>query len=125
MQGEIIILKRDQQLELELKHKSQWIRDILSKIGLPVEDWSETLSMNDIRHIRAELKSLEIDIIDDTDNGIEIYYQNNLIAKWLRPRYVLRENPHERNPKDRYYLEMHINCHDVFSQNQDAQTKEE
>ena len=116
MQEAIITLKREQQVELELKYKSQWIRDILAKIGLPVEEWSEMLSMDDIRHIRSELKNLDIDIIDDSDSGIEIYYQSNLIAKWLRPRYVLRENPSERNPKNRYYLEMHINCNDVFSQ---------
>lgn len=116
----IIMIKRDEQVDRELKEKSKWVREILGKIGLPVEEWSEELSMDDIRRIRTELKNLDLDILDDCDNGLEIYYQGNLIAEWRRPRYVLIENPRERDPRHRYSLQMHINSRSVF----DEQSKE-
>lgn len=109
---------RSEQAERELKEKSKWVRAILEKIGLSTSDWPEFLPMEDIRRIRSELKELSIDIIDDSDNGIEIYFEEQLIAEWRRPRYVLRENPRERDPKYRYYLEMHLNCRDVYSENE-------
>lgn len=115
----VMTLQRDQQAEKELQEKSKWVRGILKNIGLNTDTWPENLSMNDIRKLRADLKALDIDIIDDTDNGIEIYYQGEMIAEWRRPFYVLREKPGEKNPKYRYYLEMHINCRSVFEQQEE------
>ena len=108
-------------MDRELQEKSKWVRDILSKIGLPVEEWSETLSMDDIRRIRAELKQLDLDIIDDSNAGLEIYFQGDLIASWLKPTYVLVQNPRERDPKNRYNLQMHINCKSVFDEEAEKQ----
>lgn len=101
-------------MDREIQEKSKWVREILSKIGLPVEEWSENLSMDDLRKIRAELKQLDLDIIDDSDSGIEIYFQGDLIGEWRRPRYILVQNPRERDPRNRYNLQMHINCRSVF-----------
>ena len=117
----VITIKRTEQMDRELQEKSKWVRDILSKIGLPVEEWSETLSMDDIRRIRAELKQLDLDIIDDSNAGLEIYFQGDLIASWLKPTYVLVQNPRERDPKNRYNLQMHINCKSVFDEEAEKQ----
>ena len=114
----IVITTQSQQREAEMQQKAKWVRNILGHIGLPVEEWAENLSMQDLRRLRVELKSLDIDIIDDTDNGLEIYYQGNIIAEWRRPLYVLKEDRNQRNPKDRYYLEMHLRCRDAFSENE-------
>ncbi|MFZ4795983.1 MAG: hypothetical protein ACOYMA_00720 [Bacteroidia bacterium] len=119
----VLNIKREEQTEKELSEKSRWVRNILSSIGLSTDNWAENLTMNDIRKIKSELKSLNIDIIDDTDNGLEIYYDNNLIAEWRRPRYVLRENRLERDPQSRYYLEMHINSRSVFDENEKNSSK--
>jgi len=116
--GIIITLKRDEQMDMESKEKSKWVREVLGKIGLPVESWAENLSMDDLRKLRVELKTLEIEILDDSNSGIKIYYREDLIAEWFKPNYVLRESPRKigRDPKDRYYLEMHLNCRDVFNE---------
>ncbi len=113
---DIITIKRQDQVEEEIKAKSSWVRSVLSSIGLPTDDWADPLSMDDLRRIRTELKSLDIDILDDTDGGIEIYYQGDLIAEFRRPQYILRENPRERDPRNRYYLEMHLKCRSVFDE---------
>lgn len=110
-----IILRRDQQVEIELQEKSKWVRLILGKLGLPVDQWKETLSMDDLRKIRMELKALGIDIIDDSDNGIEIYVKDELIAEWRRPHYILKLNPKERDSRYKYYLEMHLRSKSVYT----------
>ncbi len=112
----IVITTQSQQREVEMQEKAKWVRNILGHMGMPVEEWTENLSMQDLRRLRVELKSLDIDIIDDTDNGLEIYYQGNLIAEWRRPFYVLKEDRNQLNPKDRYYLEMHLRCNDAFDE---------
>ena len=108
-------------MDTEAREKANWVKSILTSIGLPTDDWSEQLSMDDLRRIRQELKSLDIDILDDTNFGIEIYYQGEPIAEWRRPSFVLRENPRERDPKERYYLEMHLNCRSVFDEQEKSQ----
>jgi len=117
----VLIIKRQDQVDTEAREKANWVKSILTSIGLPTDDWSEQLSMDDLRRIRQELKSLDIDILDNCDNGIEIYYQGEPIAEWKRPSFVLRENPRERDPKERYYLEMHLNCRSVFDEQEKSQ----
>lgn len=111
-----IKLRRDQQVEIELQEKTKWVRLILGKLGLPVEKWKENLTMDDLRKIRLELKSLEIDIIDDSNNGIEIYIKNDLIAEWRKPHYILKKNPEERDSRYKYYLEMYPQTKSVFQE---------
>lgn len=114
-ENKVLIVKRNEEKQVELREKSQWIRDILIKMGIPgVEEWAEDLTMDDLRRIRGELKELDVDILDDTNNGIDIYWNNNLIAEWKRPAYVLRSNPNELDPKYKFYLEMHLNTRDAF-----------
>ena len=121
----VITIKRSEQMDREIQEKSRWVREILSKIGLPVEEWSETLSMDDIRKIRAELKQLDLDVIDNCAGGLEIYFQGDLIGSWDRPTYVLIQNPRERDPKNRYNLQMHINCRSVFDEEANKQQEEQ
>ena len=120
MEDVIITLKRQDQMEIEIKEKSNWVRSVLSRIGLPTDKWADPLSMDDLRKLRVELKSLDIDIINNGNNEIEIYYQGDLIAEWQKPFYILRENPRERDPKNRYYLEMHLKCRSIFDEQKDV-----
>ena len=122
--SKVLIIKRQDQMEIEAKEKANWVKSILTSIGLPTDDWSENLSMDDLRRIRAELKSLDIDILDDTAGGIEIYYQGELIAEFRKPNFILKENPREKDPRNRYYLEMHLNCRSVFDEQNKSQEDE-
>jgi len=121
----VIIVKRSEEKEVEQREKSRWIRDILKKMGIPgIEDWGDNLTMNDLRRIRKELKMLSVDIIDDSDNGIDIYWNMELIAEWKRPTYILRVDPNEIDQKYKYYLEMHLNTNDAFNATQEEKNRE-
>ena len=116
----VILVNRHDAAQVEQEEKVKWALGILSFIGVPVEDWPNEPSMENLRKVRGALKKLEIDI--DSNSGLKIYHQNNLLAEWLRPTYILREDSKELDVKYRYYLEMHLNCKSVFD---DQLTKED
>jgi len=104
----VILVNQQDALEVENEEKVKWALEVLETMGLPVEEWTGEPTMDKLRKIRSTLKEKDIDVIDDTSGGLEIYYKGTLIGEWRKPRYVLREDPNEINMYYRYYLEMHI-----------------
>ena len=105
----VILVNQQDALEVENEEKINWALSLLETMGLPVNEWAIEPTMENLRKIRNVLKSKDIDVIDDTSGGLEIYFQNKLIGEWRKPRYVLREDSKEKSIHYRYYLEMHIN----------------
>ena len=104
-----ILLYRHEQHEIENSAKMEWLMTVLHRLGVPLDDWPEKPTMADLRKARVLLKKLDLDIIDDSDSGIEIYCQGELIAEWRRPFYKLVSVPKELDPKYKFYLELHPN----------------
>lgn len=111
----VILVDRHKAKDVENEEKAKWLRSILEQINVPLDNWPAIPSMDNLRKMRVLLKSLSIDIIDDSDEGLDVYWNDKLIAEWKRPRYVLRENKKERDPQFRFYFEMHLKCRDVFN----------
>jgi hypothetical protein len=105
----VILVNQQDALEVENEEKVKWALNILETMGLPVNEWQVEPTMNNLRSIRRQLKSEDIDVIDDSNGGLEIYCMGTLIGEWRKPRYILREDPKEINDYYKYYLEMHIN----------------
>jgi len=111
-----ILVNQQDASEVENEEKVKWAFELLKTMGLPVEEWVGEPTMDKLRKIRSTLKRKDIDVIDDTNGGIEIYYKGTLIGEWRKPRYVLREDPNEINMYYRYYLEMHIDSKTYLDQ---------
>lgn len=107
----IITLQRSEQQEVELREKTNFINDILLRIGFYASeaDFEEIVSMQSLRKLKNLLNKCNIEILDDCNNGIKIYLENKLVAEWFKPSYVLKNNPNVIDPKKRFYLEMHTN----------------
>ena len=112
-----ILVNRHEATQIENEEKVNWAIDILQTMGIPVEDFPKEPTMDNLRKIRGILKKLEIDLIDDSDAGLKIYFKGDLIAEWFRPTYVLREDPKEISPQYKYYLEMTLNHRNIFDEN--------
>lgn len=104
----VILVNQQDASKVENEEKVKWTFDVLETMGLPVEEWKGEATMDKLRKIRSILKQKDIDVIDDSSGGIEIYYSGTLIGEWRKPKYVLREDPNEINMYYKYYLEMHI-----------------
>jgi len=102
----VILVNQQDALEIENEEKIKWALALLETMG--ILGWKLEPTMDNLRKIRRELKEEDIDVIDDSNGGLEIYHANILIGEWRKPRYVLREDPKERSIHYKYYLEMHI-----------------
>jgi hypothetical protein len=109
--AKVLILQRSEQQEVELREKTNFINEILLRIGFyeSENDIKAVLNMQDLRLLKSLLNKCNIDILDDCNNGIKIYLENKLVAEWLKPRYILRSDNKILDPKKRFYLEMYQN----------------
>lgn len=105
----IILVNREDAHIVEQEEKTKWALSVMEKMGLDMSDLARNPTMDNLRRMRAILKKNDIDIIDVGGEDLEIYYNNTLIAEWIKPRYILKEDTKERSPKYRFYLEMHLN----------------
>ena len=110
----VLLVNRHEAREIEYEEKVRWLRSILEQIGVPLDDWPENPSMENLRDMRSLLKQLEIDVINDSDDGLLIYFSNKLVAQWIRPTYKMIEDPKEKDHRYRFYYEMHLNHNCVF-----------
>ncbi|HUU89536.1 MAG TPA: hypothetical protein VMX17_17520 [Candidatus Glassbacteria bacterium] len=113
----VILVNRHEVREIEHEEKVRWLRSILEQIGVPLDNWPENPSMENLRNMRTLLRKLEIDVINDSDDGLLIYFNNELVAQWVRPTYKMIEDSKEKDQRYRFYYEMHLNYSSVFDDN--------
>lgn len=118
----IILVNRHEAREVEHEEKIKWLYSVLEQMGIPIDDWwPEESSMENIRKIKPKLKKLGIDVIDDAQDGILIYLNDDLIAEWKQPWYKLVEDPKEKDIKLRFYYEMHLRTRCIFEDQQNTE----
>lgn len=115
----IILVNRHEAREVEHEEKVKWLYSVLEQMEIPIAEWwPEETSMENIRKIKPKLRMLGIDIINDAEDGILIYLNDELIAEWQQPWYKLVEDPKERDVKYRFYYEMHLRRRCIFEDQQ-------
>ena len=118
-----IYLDREDAKAVEEEERNLFIKAVLEEVGVPLEDiWPDILlTVEQKIKLRVLLEKLEIEIIDDGDRGCEIYNQDNQLAKWNKPKFILREDKWARSLKNKLYYEMVVETWSVF----DTQKKKE
>jgi len=113
-----IYIDREDSKESEEEERNLFIKSVLEEVGVPLEDvWPDILLTVDKKiKLRDLLNKLEIEIIEDGDRGYEIYHQNNMLAKWFKPRFLLREDKKAKTLNKRFYYEMVVNTWSIFNQ---------
>jgi hypothetical protein len=99
-----------------------WICSILSQTGMNLDNcFPESGNYQDQTieqkaQLRNNLNDNNILIIDNNDNSIIVYIQDQIIAEFKKPLYIRREDLSEINPKKRIYIEINIECNSVFDE---------
>lgn len=116
MMEKSIYIDRDDAKSMEDDERNLFIREILEKIGVPLEDVWPDISLNVDTKIKLRdlLQKLEIEIISDGDRGYQIYHQNTKLGEWFKPRFILREDKGARNFSKKLYYEMVIKTWSIF-----------
>lgn len=116
----ILLNKEENTQQVEDEEKSKFIRNMLEQMGLPVDEfWTNSdkqLSVNEKIKLREILNAYNVIIIDSLDGHMQMYVENDLVAEWNKPSYKLKTDLRQINPNKRLYLEMTIDCWNIFEQ---------
>jgi hypothetical protein len=115
-----IYLDRDDAKIVEEEERNLFIKSVLKEIGVPLEEvWPDiSLTVEQKIRLRILLNKLEIEIIDDGDRGYEIYHNDIKLGKWIKPKFILREDNKARSLSKRLFFEMVTNTWSVFETKQ-------
>ena len=122
-----IFLNREDAAKTEQEERTLWVKDILLKIGIPLDDiWPENneFTVEDKIKFRKLMAKYDILILDDSDHGLEIYVDDDIIARWNKPIYKLRIDNKQVDPAKKMFLEMNIDAVSIFD-NDDEELSEE
>lgn len=113
-----IYLDREDSKVVEEEERNNFIKSILSEVGVPLEEiWPDiSLSVDQKIKLRNLLAKLEIEIIDDMDRGYQIFHQDTKLGEWFKPRFILREDIGARTLAKKLYFEMLIKTWSIFNQ---------
>lgn len=111
-----IFLDREDAYDIEEEERNVFIRGVLEAIGVPVDDiWPDVkLTLENKVELRNMLAKLNIEILDIGDREYELYHEDDLLAKWYKPRYVLKRDLGARTLNKQLYYEMIIKTWSVF-----------
>lgn len=111
-----IYIDREDARKVEEEERNLFLRGVLEQMGVSLDEiWPEIiLTAEQKRKLRDILSQLELEIVDDGDRGFKIYSQNDLVAEWFKPRFILREDRSARTLSKRLYYEMIIKTESLY-----------
>jgi len=112
-----ILLDSDENVVLvEAQESSRFIRSMLETMGIDLSEiWiDEKLNIDQKIKLRHVLSQYQVKIIDDSNNTLNIYLNQDLIAKWYKPTYVIRYDNSETDSKKRFFIEMKVKYESIF-----------
>ena len=125
MQQTILLNSSENTRQIEAEEQGRFIYSILSQFGMPLEDWDGgELSVEQHMKLRKSLFTRGFEIINDMDGGVKIYLrndttkENDLIAEFKKPYYVLRKDQANINPNKRLYMEMRLDTWFILEDNE-------
>lgn len=113
---------KDNYREVFQQLRFDWLCTILSQTGMNLDDcFPESGNYQDQtiqqkNKLRNDLNDNNILIIDNSDDSIIIYIQDQEIARWSKPNYIKREDLKQLDRKKRFYIEIIIEYNSVFDE---------
>ena len=115
MQYQILLDRGENTKKVEEQEQARFVKSVLEALEAPIEfDPDSELSFDDKKKFRQALRNYNISIITDHDGGLEIFVERELIAKWHKCKYKLKEDRHEIDRSKRLFWEMTVDCWTIF-----------
>jgi hypothetical protein len=111
-----IYVDKEDALKVEQEERNLFVKEVLFNLGVPLDDiWpDDQLSIEAKIKLRRVLSSLDLEIVDDGDRGVKVFHENDLLAQWYKPKYILREELNHKTRTKHLYYEMQIKTESVF-----------
>ena len=133
MKSILLLSYNEDTAKVEEEEKSIFLRTILERcfVNTPVidhiyaiynTDAPMPLTVSKKMELRGILTTYNIMVIDGIDGALRIFLDNEEIGGFEKPKYKLKTDQEETNPKKRIYLEMELNFWSSFDTEEDNQT---
>lgn len=117
MEGTILLSSDENTRKIEDEEKAQFVMNVISSMGIPTEDIlndNSELSIENKIKLRNLLATYNVNVIDSSDGELQIYVDNEIVAHWKKPTYILKRDLSAHDPKKKLFLEMKINFWSIF-----------
>lgn len=121
MKSIILLNTSENTHQIEEEEKSRFVRQILEGFDLPIgEIWDEdgSLSLENKIKLRSILGTYNIEIIDDSDGGLQMFCDGKVIGVFNKPSYLLKRDLSQKDPAKKLYLEMHTETLSILEDNE-------
>jgi len=120
MQAKILLNYSDNTKTVEEEEKNRFLRSLLNEMGLIIDFWNEEdliLTVDQKIKLRKLLLNNNLQVIDDSDGSMKIFFENTLIGSWDKPTYKLKKDMSQLDHRKQLYVEMSISCQHIFDEN--------
>lgn len=127
MATKIIQADREDIRTVEKESQNLFIFDILAMCGIPEEQLVpcfpgvDGMSIAQRMALRKLCSQYDVFIVDDFDGGVKIYVNDDIIAEWKKPHYVMRTDPTAKEKSKRIYVEIHCSWWSLFEEQNDQE----
>ena len=120
MNGTILLDYGENTKKIEDEEKLKFLIDLISQMGIPIDDLYDDSVINQSADQKAKLKNIfstyGIQVIDDLDGNMQVYIDEEKIADWSKPIYFLKKDLSKLNYKKQLFLEMTVKFWTIFEQ---------
>lgn len=119
MNNTLLLNSNENTHAVEDEEKTRFVRSILEIMGVPIDEFwipDEPLLVQDKIKLRTILSTYNIQVIDDSDGGLRMYVDGQLIAEWKKCEYKLKRDLSELDPNKQLYLEMKVDFWSIFEE---------
>jgi len=99
------------------EEKFRFIRHVIEALNINLDFWDSEefpLSIETRRKLRQLQNEYDLVIRDDPDGGVEVFCDNQIIATWRQPTFILKHDHSQIDPKKQLYLEMQVGFTSIF-----------
>jgi hypothetical protein len=119
MKGIILLNRNENTKAVEEEEKYKFLRLLIEQIGIPINEFwvnDDLLTVDQRIKLREVLLKYSIQVIDDLDGHMTVFFEGELIGEWNKCTYKLKRDLSQIDPRKQLYLEMEINYWSPFEQ---------
>lgn len=119
MKYKLLLSHNENTRKVEDEEKTKFLKYILEETGLPIQDfWTSdgSLSIAQRMQLREILSNYDIQVIDSLDGLLQIYMNNEIVAEFFKPKYTLKMDLRQVDPRKRPYMEMEVSFWSLFEE---------
>lgn len=106
----ILLSATENTRRFEATEQARFVSTVLDWLEVPIE-WNpdEEMTVEAKQRYRKTLSDFSVSVVDDSDGGVEVFASNELVGRWDKCTYTLKQDTSQPDPRKRLYMEANVN----------------